>query len=331
MAEIIGTSGAWKSTCLELNQLNFKPERPSEIFGFLETAKKEYALAKSNATQDIQNKIESLKKITDQLESSLEDDIHNCQAEIFAKIELVQLELQILEDGAGLIRKILNYSRVKKHKGKLLRLKNQYKNCPQVIQNKISLVQKALKETQKNSDSLVENNCKTIGYKVKFLQSIHSSPNLAGAIAELELIESLRTLPDNCYLISDVKLEANEAIYFDGEWLASAQIDHVVVAPSGIFVIEVKNWSKKFMQDGDYFDPYQQVKRARYLCYKLIGERYNLKTRSIIAHKGFVPKKPSDSHTKVLTIGKVKGYILWFKESNVNDQVVKDVVNLLAK
>ena len=36
--------------------------------------------------------------------------------------------------------------------------------------------------------------------------------DLAGAIAELELIESLKTLPDNYYVISDVKLEINKAI-----------------------------------------------------------------------------------------------------------------------
>ena len=330
MAKIIGTSGAWKSICLVLNQVNLKPERPSEIFEFLKISQKEYTLAKSNATQDVQDKIESLKNDVSQLEASLEIDIHNYRTKIFAEIELVQLTLQIFQDGAGLIRKIINHSRVKKYKNKLLQLKNQHKNCPQIFQKKIYLAQKALEETQKNSKSLIENKCQLMEYNVSLLQTILSSPGLAGAIAELELIESLKTLPDNCCVISDVKLEVNKAIHFDGEWLRSAQIDHVVVAPSGIFVIEVKNWSKKFMQDGDYFNPYQQVKRARYLCYKLIGEEYNLKTRSIIAHKGFVPPKPPNSQTKVLAIGKVKGYISGFKESDAKDQVIKDVTERLA-
>jgi hypothetical protein len=329
MANIIGTSGAWKSACLELNRENFKPEKPSEIFGFLEIAKKEYALAKTNATHDVQNEIDTLKRTISQLETSLESDIHKHQSEISAEIELVQLTLQILQEGAGLIRRIINYSSVKKHKEKLLQLKIQHKNCPQIFQKNIQLAQKALEETQKNCNSLIENKCRTIKYNVDLFQNVLSSSEFAGARAELELIESLRTLPDNYYIINDVKLEIDKAIHFDGEWLTSAQIDHIVVAPSGIFVIEVKNWSKKFMRDGDYFDPYQQVKRASYLCYKLIGEAYNLKTRSVIAHKGFVPEKPSDSHAKVLTIGEVKGYILWFKESIANDQVVKDVANQL--
>lgn len=330
MAKIIGTSGAWKSTCVELNSAGFYPEKPSQIFDLLEIAKKEYALAKIKATQEVQNKIESLKKDASQLETSFESDIQRYRTEVSTEIELVQLALDIFQDGAGLIQKIFNYSKVKKHKEKLSQLKIQHKNCPLILQKKISLIQKALDETQNNGDFLVENKCRTIAYNVKLIQNVLISPDLAGAIAELELIEKLRTLPDNYYVVSDVKLEAKKAIHFDNEWLESAQIDHVVISPSGMFVIEVKNWSRKFIQEGNYFDPYQQVKRASYLCYKLIGERYNLKTRSIIAHKGFVPEKPSDSHAKVLAIGEVKGYILWFKDSSANDQVVENVANWLA-
>jgi len=99
MAKIIGTSGAWKSTCIDLNSAGFYPEKPSEISRLLEIAQKEYALAKTNATEDVYNKIESLKKEVIQLETSLESDIRKCQAEIYVEIELVQLALQILQEG----------------------------------------------------------------------------------------------------------------------------------------------------------------------------------------------------------------------------------------
>jgi Nuclease-related domain len=81
----------------------------------------------------------------------------------------------------------------------------------------------------------------------------------AGAVAELELIELLRKLPENFYIINDVKLSLRKGMKFDGEWLQSAQIDHLVISPAGIFVIEAKNWSKEFIKSGDYFNPYQQV------------------------------------------------------------------------
>lgn len=330
MAKIIGTSGAWKSICLELNNAGFYPEKISEISSLAEKATKEYELAKTNATSEIKNKIESLKKDLLQFEISLESDVEKCRTKISIDLELAQLAIEILQDGAGFIQKIVNYPRVKKHRDNIRLLKNKYKNCPQVFQKKISQVKKELEATQKNSDTLINAKSLKEKNKAELLQNAATSHDLAGATAELELIENLRTLPDNYYVLSDVNLEADKPIYFDGEWLLSAQVDHIVVSPSGIFVIEVKNWSKKFMQGGNYFDPYQQVKRASYLCYRLIGEKYNLKTRSIIAHKGYIPEKSSSSNAKVLALGEVRSYILWFKESDATDQDIENVVNWLA-
>jgi len=182
---------------------------------------------------------------------------------------------------------------------------------------------------QSNVESLVSNESKDIRSKVSALESVIASHDFAGAIAEMELIEKLKTLPHNYYLINDIKLRLKESIRFDKEWLTSAQIDHLVISPYGIFVIEVKSWSKKFILDGNYFNPYQQVKRARYLCYRVIGEKYNLKTRSIIAYKGSIPPKPPESQSKVLRIEKVKDYILGFKDKNTRDNIVEEVVNFL--
>jgi len=325
MAKIIGTSGAWKAICLELNRANFKPEKPSEIHNFLEATQKEYTLAKSSAIQDVQNKIDGRKKEIEQHEKSFESEIQEYRDKISADIELIQIAIQLLQSKVSLIRKVINYFKIRKHKKKIQSLKTDYENYPQLLRQKNDLIKRDLEKTQKNFDLIVESQCQVISSKVKLLEKALKSPDLAGGIAELELIDSLKTLPDNFYIINDAKLEVDRAIHFDGAWLRSAQIDHFVVTPSGIFVIEVKNWSEKFSRGGDYFDPYQQVKRSSYLCYTLIGESYNLKTRSIIAYKGSIPKKPSDSYTKVLPISEVKGYISWFKDSNVSDQIIERV------
>ncbi len=209
-------------------------------------------------------------------------------------------------------------------------MKAKNSNYPQMLRKKTDEMRKTLEGIQKNFDLLVEGKCQSSSYKVMSLEATLKSPELAGGIAELELIESLRTLPDNYHVISDVKLEIDKPVHFDGDWLKSAQIDHVVVAPSGIFVVEVKNWSKRFSEEGSYFDPYQQIKRSSYLCYKLIGESLNLKVRNIIAYKGSIPEKPPDSHVKVLPIKEVKGYILWFKELHASNQVAEESANWFA-
>lgn len=80
MAKIVGISGAWKSICVELNSAGFYPEKPSEISRLLEIAQKEYELAKINAAQEVQNKIESLKKDASQLKISFGSDIQRSRA-----------------------------------------------------------------------------------------------------------------------------------------------------------------------------------------------------------------------------------------------------------
>ncbi|HCK67538.1 MAG TPA: hypothetical protein DHW49_14855 [Anaerolineae bacterium] len=329
MAKVIGESGAWKSVVKDLNNAGFYPEKPSEISKLLEQAKRELKSDEAKASQKIQEQIETLKKNLQELEKNFEGDLQTSRKQISNEIETVQLELDILQSGMGWIQKFINYQIIKKYKTKIKILKKQYKDCSLILQRKIISVKNALDKAQNSIDDFVSNECKSSRDKVSILQSALTSPDFAGAIAEIELIEKLKTLPDNYCLINDVKINLIESIRFDGEWLASAQIDHLVISPYGIFVIEVKNWSKKFTLDGNYFDPYLQVKRARYLCYRVIGEKYNLKVRSIIAYKGSIPEKPSNSQSKVLRIEKVKDYVLWFKETNVSNKIVEEVVNFI--
>lgn len=267
MAQIIGTSGAWKSICLELNRAGFHPEKISEIFGLLKTAQEEYGLAKDKNTKEIEDRIAALKTELNNLETSFEGNVKECRGKISAEIELAQITLQLLQDDISFLQRLFNFRKIKKTKKKIRLFQNQYKGCPQKFQKSIDSARKNLEETQRDHNYLIEGKCRIEKYKVDLLERILSSLELAGAIAELELLDSLKGLPDNYYVVSDVNLVLNRGIRFDNEWLASAQIDHVVVCPSGIFIIEVKNWSKKFTQQGDYFDPYQQVKRASYLCY----------------------------------------------------------------
>jgi len=328
MAKVIGTSDAWKSVCLELNRVNLKPIKPSEIHNFLEVAQKEYSQANANATQDIQNKIDALKNDIERREKNFDIDIKRGKDEIVVKIKSIHLELRSLQD--SFIQKLFNYFKIRKQKEKLRRLKYRHDNYPMLVQRKIAQIKDTLKKTQNDSDIIIEKEIQTIARKVELLEKVLKSPELAGGIAELELIENLKSLPDNYYVINDVNLKTRRYIYFDGDWRKSAQIDHVVVTPAHIFVIEVKNWSKKFTQANNYFDPYKQIKLSSYFCYKLIGERYNLRTKSIIVYKGSIPNKPSDSNAKVMPIHEVKGYISWFKNSDVSDQIVEKVANWFA-
>ncbi len=95
--------------------------------------------------------------------------------------------------------------------------------------------------------------------RVTAIEETLKSNDYYGAVAELEIIDFLKKLPENYYVISDVSIRFNKMLY--GEYIHSVQIDHVVVGPSGIFIIEVKNWSSQFISEGNFPDPYKQVKK----------------------------------------------------------------------
>jgi hypothetical protein len=71
----------------------------------------------------------------------------------------------------------------------------------------------------------------------------------------VKVIDRLRTLPSSAVVFNDVRLKATRYIRFNGIALISAQIDHVVLTPAGVFVIETKRWSHRFVESGDFYNP----------------------------------------------------------------------------
>ena len=119
--------------------------------------------------------------------------------------------------------------------------------------------------------------------------------------------------------INDLHLKSERYIHFGGRPIQSAQIDHLVMAPSGIFVIETKLWSRDFVESGNYHDPFDQIQRASYLCYDLVREHFGkVRVRSVIACAGALPQPPKGTYVKVLHPTEIIGYISWFKDQGLS-------------
>ncbi|MGA2446311.1 MAG: nuclease-related domain-containing protein [Opitutaceae bacterium] len=149
---------------------------------------------------------------------------------------------------------------------------------------------------------------------IQRLERLLDSPELAGARAELAVIAQLQRLSAEHTILNDVHLRATRYIHFRGVPLQSAQVDHLVLSPAGVFVIETKQWSSRFADSGHYHDPFDQVNRAAYLCYDLLRERFGkIRVRSIIACAGSLLTAPANSYVKVLRVAELNNYIAYFR------------------
>ena len=159
-----------------------------------------------------------------------------------------------------------------------------------------------------------------LSYQLYGIEQLSASPELIGASAELAVIDELKRLPADHVVINDVQLKSRRYIRFDGKPLQSAQIDHLILSPAGVFVVETKCWSKGFAAHGNYHNPFDQVRRASYLCHVVMKDSFgSIKVRSIIACVGhLMANNKEKDYVKILRINELNGYIAWFKKEEIS-------------
>jgi hypothetical protein len=163
--------------------------------------------------------------------------------------------------------------------------------------------------------------------KQRIIDEVKNS--IYGALGEHKVVKELENLSDENVLINDFALSFHPAIYNrqENDYIKSIQIDHLLVTPSGIFLIETKNWSEKSLASLDLRSPVQQIKRTNFALFKMLtedisSERVKLKQhhwgdrkipiRNLIV---LTNSKPNEEfqYVKVLTVNELLGYIKYFK------------------
>lgn len=132
--------------------------------------------------------------------------------------------------------------------------------------------------------------CDPVQAKLGSLAEILLAPEYAGATAEEDVAHHLSGLPDGYHVLHDVSLSAGEWLFHNGKNIKTAQIDHVVVGPTGIYVIETKRWSRQFAENGGSQSPYDQVCNASQICYHVLGR--DLSVREMVVTMGALPPRP---------------------------------------
>lgn len=99
------------------------------------------------------------------------------------------------------------------------------------------------------------------------------NPLFYGAEGEERVAGELSNLPDTYILINDYWLEFSQPIYDrnNDDRIYSIQIDHVVVGPTGLYLVETKNWNRDSVENPELFSPIRQLKRSNYAIYRVLN------------------------------------------------------------
>lgn len=151
------------------------------------------------------------------------------------------------------------------------------------------------------------------------------NPSILGAIGENKVLKKLRDLPDYCHVINDYKLFFEQPIYHrkKGDYIQSIQIDHLVISPAGIFIIETKNWSKDSINNVSRYSPIDQIIRSGYAIYRSLKTEVAESSLSFVKHHWsykkipiknllvFVSNKPiwKFEHVTILSVEELPDYI----------------------
>lgn len=110
-----------------------------------------------------------------------------------------------------------------------------------------------------------------------------------GSIGELKAINVFKNLPNGYHVINDVRKEFHPPLYNkrEADRIYSTQIDHVIVGPTGVYVIETKYWNSKSIKSEYLFSPIKQVRRGGFALFVLLNKNIRNSGRNpFLSHWG---------------------------------------------
>lgn len=163
----------------------------------------------------------------------------------------------------------------------------------------------------------VRNECNRVDDYYQYLKQNESF--LIGAYGEELVIKILSQLSGEYHVFNDVNLHFHHAIRWKGnDFIKSSQIDHVVIGPAGIFLIETKNWKVSDIIDKSE-DLVFQVKRSNFALWKFLIRRCRrsemVKIRNVVvATHGSGSLQSLDKYVDIIPPGQLISYITRRKE-----------------
>ena len=288
MAKIFGQIESTKTLRKELDFRNismFNSIREIEDFKRNYESIKEEILAQArvNFQKEIAQKSSELEKS----ESELKAQVGKEEAEVKFNINRLESKVSDLNERLKvqnfLRRLFITISRWQQE-SKLRQLRS---NRDQIIIKRTSLIRQKVNNLHTHIGYLTQNTEKIISERCENdLSELNRTKQaisdlrtiIAGAKGEYAVEQELKKLPDNFYVINDYRLNFTRPIINkkNGDKIFSIQIDHLVVSPGGIFLLETKNWSNQSIQSLNLRSPIDQIQRSSYALFVFINNNISL-------------------------------------------------------
>ena len=289
----------------------------------------------------------TLNKDLEQLNNLIETQRNQAEQQLTEDIDSLKQQLIIIENNASanLFRKLTNGLRLWNCKRTIKRKENSFDSKVemaisnlvydyQVKRSRYQFITTQVNEAVRLSVKYPLSELERRKVKIDELNSF-----IYGALGEQKVVKTLEALSDEYYLINDFAVSFSPAIYNrqENDYIKSIQIDHILVGPSGVFLIETKNWSEKSVESVSLRSPVQQIKRASFVLFKLLtNEITNYHLRLDRHHWGdkkisirnlivLINTKPKEElqYVKILTVHELLGYVHYFKPVFSADETLR--------
>lgn len=285
-----------------------------------------------------------------ELDNSIKAEKIKFKDKLHREIELLEQKLNDLSTPVSFIQRMANFLTGWYYKKKIQQKKLSLDSkTTRLIKKMIKTHEGKTKRYQyivSHFEDAVNESCSVPLKKLERKKRIIDELNafIYGALGEQKVVKELKNLSDEYFLINDFSVSFSNPIYNrqGNDYIKSIQIDHILVAPSGVFLIETKNWNEQSLNNQSLYSPVQQVKRASFALFKILsGEKIPYKLKLNRHHWGsrkipirnlivMIDSKPHEEfqYVKILTINELLGYVTYFKPSFSN-QETQEIANYL--
>jgi len=272
-----------------------------------------------------------------QLDKSIKEEKIKSENTLTNKIENLKQKLNslLVSNPGNFFQRIAKSIRIGFYKNKIKRnetnfnkiIANSLKGLVEVINNKNKRLHFIDSQFNQAVNEICQKPLRDIEIKKRIIDEVSNS--IYGALGEQKVVKELEKLSDDYSLINNFSITFTKPIYFSQEksYIKSIQIDHILVAPSGVFLIETKNWSENSINSLSLHSPVQQIKRTSLALYKILNQgiaknNLNLQkhhwgnkkiaVKNLIVMTHFIPDEEFQ-FVKIIHVRELVGYLKYFR------------------